>query len=71
MAAHRDKNNYLHMFDRIKALIKYKGFQAVPSELENVLTHYPLAREAAIIGIWSGREAAEVPLAYVVLDDTA
>ncbi|OJJ37954.1 hypothetical protein ASPWEDRAFT_171407 [Aspergillus wentii DTO 134E9] len=62
-----DQNDCLHIYDRIKDLIKYKGFQLAPSELENILILHPLVQEAAVIGIWSENEATEVPRAFVVL----
>lgn len=63
-----DATNYLHIFDRVKDLIKYKGFQVAPSELENIIIRHPLVREAAVVATWSEREATELPLAFVVLD---
>lgn len=47
------------------------SFQVTPSELESKLIHHPLVREAAVIGVWNGDEATEVPRAFVVLRDDA
>ncbi|KAF9887217.1 hypothetical protein FE257_010471 [Aspergillus nanangensis] len=64
-----DDYGYLTVYDRIKELIKYKGFQVAPSELENILIRHPLVREAAVIGIWSEHETTEIPRAFVVLEE--
>lgn len=52
--------------DRLKELIKYKGFQVPPAELEAVLLAHPAVTDAAVIGI-PDEEAGEVPKAFVVL----
>jgi acyl-coenzyme A synthetase/AMP-(fatty) acid ligase len=46
-------------------LIKYKGLQVAPAELEGVLTTHPSVADAAVIG--TQREDTEVPTAYVAL----
>ncbi|PNP51722.1 hypothetical protein THARTR1_07719 [Trichoderma harzianum] len=50
-------------------LIKYKGLQVAPAELEGVLTSHPSVADAAVIG--TDREDTEVPMAYVALVPTA
>jgi len=52
--------------DRLKELIKYKGMQVAPAELEGVLLTHPAIADAAVIGI-PDEEAGEVPKAFVVL----
>jgi acyl-coenzyme A synthetase/AMP-(fatty) acid ligase len=52
--------------DRLKELIKYKGFQVAPAELEALLLTHPAVADAAVIGR-PDEEAGEVPAAYVVL----
>ncbi|MYE75066.1 MAG: 4-coumarate--CoA ligase family protein, partial [Acidimicrobiaceae bacterium] len=52
--------------DRIKELIKYKGFQVPPAELEAVLITHPSVADAAVIGI-PDEEAGELPKAFVTL----
>ncbi|KAL5360466.1 hypothetical protein BJX96DRAFT_184555 [Aspergillus floccosus] len=64
-----DDYGYLTVYDRIKDLIKYKGFQVAPSELENIIIRHPLVREAAVIGVWDDKQATELPRAFVVLRD--
>ncbi|XP_033733817.1 4-coumarate--CoA ligase 1-like isoform X2 [Pecten maximus] len=51
--------------DRLKELIKYKGFQIAPAELEDLLLQHPGIQDAAVIGV-ADEEAGEVPRAYVV-----
>ena len=60
-----DAEGYLFVVDRLKELIKYKGFQVAPAELEAVLLSHPNVADAAVIGKPDG-EAGEVPLAVVV-----
>ncbi|EGF76873.1 hypothetical protein BATDEDRAFT_33779 [Batrachochytrium dendrobatidis JAM81] len=57
-----------HFFivDRLKELIKYKGFQVPPAELEAKLITHPSIADAAVISL-ADKEAGELPLAYVVL----
>nr|MCH9707965.1 4-coumarate--CoA ligase family protein [Actinomycetes bacterium] len=51
--------------DRLKELIKYKGYQVPPAELEAVLLAHPGIADAAVIGVQDG-EGEEVPKAFVV-----
>jgi len=62
----RDKEGYYYIVDRRKELIKYKGFQVPPAELEYVLLTHPDIADAAVIGLESVKEATELPRAYVV-----
>ncbi|HSF30574.1 MAG TPA: hypothetical protein VLK82_08910 [Candidatus Tectomicrobia bacterium] len=64
--AYVDDEGYLFVVDRLKELIKYKGMQVAPAELEGVLLTHPAVGDAAVIGI-PDAEAAEVPKAFVVL----
>ncbi len=61
-----DDDGYLFIVDRIKELIKYKGLQIAPAELEAVLLSCPAVADAAVIGR-PDPEAGEVPKAFVVL----
>ncbi|CAH0599805.1 unnamed protein product [Chrysodeixis includens] len=63
--AYYDDDGYFFIVDRLKELIKYKGFQVPPAEIEAVLLHHEGIKEAAVIGI-DNRAAGEVPLAFVV-----
>ncbi|KAJ7497319.1 hypothetical protein FB451DRAFT_1210974 [Mycena latifolia] len=60
----------LHIVDRKKELIKYKGLQVAPAELEAVLLSHPHILDAAVIGVYDEKECTEVPRAYVVADKT-
>ncbi|KAJ8696219.1 hypothetical protein PTI98_006105 [Pleurotus ostreatus] len=62
----RDKEGYYYIVDRRKELIKYKGFQVPPAELESVLLTHPDIADAAVIGVYDEGEATEYPRAYVV-----
>jgi len=55
----------LFIVDRIKDLIKYRGYQISPGEVENVLISHPAVLEAAIIGIPHATDD-EHPLAFVI-----
>lgn len=60
-----DAGGWLHVVDRVKELIKYKGYQVPPAELEAVLLTHPWVADAAVIGVVD-EEGNEVPKAYVV-----
>jgi 4-coumarate--CoA ligase len=61
-----DGDGYLWIVDRLKELIKFKGFQVAPAELEAVLLTHPAVADAAVIGV-PDIEAGEVPVGFVVL----
>jgi acyl-coenzyme A synthetase/AMP-(fatty) acid ligase len=61
------KTGNFYITDRVKELIKYKGFQVPPAELEGVLSAHPKIADVAVVGIWKEEEQTEVPRAYVVL----
>ncbi|MEU1541467.1 4-coumarate--CoA ligase family protein [Actinacidiphila glaucinigra] len=60
-----DAGGWLHVVDRVKELIKYKGYQVPPAELEAVLLTDPRVADAAVIGVLDG-DGNEIPKAYVV-----
>ncbi|MFK7860556.1 MAG: AMP-binding protein [Granulosicoccus sp.] len=60
-----DKDGYLTIVDRVKELIKYKGFQIAPAELEALIITHPDVADVAVVGI-PDDEAGEVPKAYLV-----
>jgi len=61
-----DRDGYFTIVDRLKELIKYKGFQVPPAELEAVLRGHPAVADAAVVPL-ADRECGEVPKAFVVL----
>src|SRR5699024_5365038 len=63
--AEMDKNGNVFIVDRLKELIKYKGYQVAPAELEAILLDNPDIADAACSSIFD-REGEEVPKAYVV-----
>lgn len=65
-----DEEGQLFVVDRLKELIKYKGRQVAPAELEALLLTHPLIRDAAVVPI-ADEEAGEVPKAFVVLNDSS
>ncbi|KAI0090784.1 hypothetical protein BDY19DRAFT_887434 [Irpex rosettiformis] len=62
----RDSEGFYSIVDRRKELIKYKGFQVPPAELESLLLQHPDIADCAVIGVNSEEEATELPRAYVV-----
>lgn len=55
-----------YITDRVKELIKYKGFQVAPAELEGKLMDHPDILDVAVIGVEDREQHTEVPRAYVV-----
>jgi acyl-CoA synthetase (AMP-forming)/AMP-acid ligase II len=60
-----DENGIVSIVDRVKELIKYKGYQVPPAELEALLLTHPSIADAAVIGVHDA-EGEEVPKAFVV-----
>ncbi|KAJ8913435.1 hypothetical protein NQ315_017179 [Exocentrus adspersus] len=60
-----NEDGFLFITDRLKELIKVKGFQVAPAELEEIIRDFPDVVDAAVIGIPHGSHG-EVPRAYVV-----
>ncbi|MDQ5846106.1 MAG: AMP-binding protein, partial [Acidobacteriota bacterium] len=65
-----DEDGHFYIVDRAKELIKYKGFQVPPAELEALLLTHPNVADAAVIPL-PDDEAGEIPKAYVVLKGEA
>ena len=59
-----DEHGHLSIVDRMKELIKFKGFQVAPAELEALLITHPKVTDVAVIGI-PDDEAGELPKAFV------
>lgn len=55
--------------DRVKELIKYKGYQVAPAELEALLLTHPKLVDAGVVGVYDEAEVTELPRAYVVAAD--
>ena len=65
-----DEAGHFFIVDRAKELIKYKGFQVPPAELEALLLTHPAVADAAVIPCQDD-EAGEIPKAFVVLRGNA
>jgi acyl-CoA synthetase (AMP-forming)/AMP-acid ligase II len=61
-----DADGYFFIVDRTKELIKYKGLQVAPAELEALLLTHPAVLDAAVVRS-PDEEAGEIPKAFVVL----
>lgn len=60
-----DEDGWLFVVDRVKELIKYKGYQVAPAELEALLLGHDAVADAAVIGVYDP-DGNEIPKAYVV-----
>jgi acyl-CoA synthetase (AMP-forming)/AMP-acid ligase II len=74
IALRRRDNGLWYIVDRKKELIKVRGFQVAPAELEGVLMTHPDIADAAVIGVpaggpgaSAGEQGSELPRAYIVL----
>jgi acyl-CoA synthetase (AMP-forming)/AMP-acid ligase II len=60
-----DGDGHFYIVDRLKELIKYKGMQVAPAELEALLLTHPAVADAAVVPL-ADEEAGELPKAFVV-----
>ncbi|MET9952963.1 4-coumarate--CoA ligase family protein [Streptomyces sp. NPDC006339] len=65
-----DEDGWLFVVDRVKELIKYKGFQVAPAELEALLLTHDGVADAAVIGVRDA-DGTEIPKAFVVRQPAA
>lgn len=65
-----DKDGIVSVVGRTKELIKYKGFQVSPNELEAHLNSHPHVVEAGVGAVWDETQLTELPTAYVILEST-
>lgn len=63
-----DEDKQFFIVDRIKELIKWKGYQVPPAEIEALLLTHRMIKDAAVIGI-PDEATGELPLAFVVKAD--
>jgi 4-coumarate--CoA ligase len=59
------EGGYFTIVDRVKELIKYKGYQIAPAELEALLLSHPTVMDAAVIGVLD-EDKQEIPKAFIV-----
>lgn len=60
-----DNDDQIYIVDRMKELIKVKGYQVPPAELEALLLEHPNVKDVGVIGV-PHEEKGEVPKAYIV-----
>jgi long-chain acyl-CoA synthetase len=66
--AYIDEEEYEHLLDRIKEMIKYKGWSIAPAELEDLLFKNPHVFDAAVIGKPSTElDVGQIPKAFIIL----
>jgi long-chain acyl-CoA synthetase len=70
--AYIDEDEYEHLADRIKEMIKYKGWSIAPAELEDLLYKNPHVFDAAVIGKPSKElDVGEIPKAFIMLKENS
>jgi len=67
--AHYDEDGFFYITDRLKELIKVRGYQVAPAELEALLLTHENISDAAVIQV-PDEAAGELPRAYVVRKET-
>ena len=67
--AHYDEDGFIYITDRVKELIKVRGYQVAPAELEALLLTHDHVADVAVIQI-PDEHSGELPRAYIVLKDT-
>ncbi|XP_062073420.1 4-coumarate--CoA ligase-like 6 [Humulus lupulus] len=60
-----DQDGFFHIIDRLKEIIKYKGYQIAPADLEAVLISHPEILDVAVAAA-KDEECGEIPVAFVV-----
>ncbi|GJN36791.1 hypothetical protein PR202_gb25687 [Eleusine coracana subsp. coracana] len=60
-----DDDDEIFIVDRLKEIIKYRGFQVAPAELEALLITHPSIADAAVVGKQMEPEIGEIPVAFV------
>ena len=68
--AYYDEDDYFYITDRIKELIKVRGFQVAPAELEELLLTNEHVQDVAVVQV-PDSDSGELPRAYVVLKPSA
>ncbi|KAL8960880.1 MAG: hypothetical protein Q9183_005391, partial [Haloplaca sp. 2 TL-2023] len=60
---YQDSDGNFYITDRVKELIKWKGFQVPPAELEGLLASHPMVDDVAVVGVYDSEQATEIPRA--------
>jgi acyl-coenzyme A synthetase/AMP-(fatty) acid ligase len=61
-----DADGCVYIVDRLKELIKYKGYQVAPAELEALLLTHPSIADVGVVGVTATESGEEIPKAFVV-----
>lgn len=64
-----DSEGRLHIIDRLKNIINYRGYQVSPSELEHALLSLGYVHDAVVVGVVRDVDSEEVPIAFAVVSD--
>jgi len=64
--ARMDEEGYVYILDRKKEMIKYRGYQIAPAELEGILMEHPAVQDCAVVGM-PDQASGEIPKAFIVL----
>ncbi|KAM0753976.1 acetyl-CoA synthetase-like protein [Meredithblackwellia eburnea MCA 4105] len=64
----RNEGGYYWIVDRLKELVKVRGFQVAPAELEGVLLSHPKVLDCAVHATYDDEKATEFPRAFIVVD---
>ena len=62
----RDEQDFYYVVDRVKEMIKYKGFAVAPAQVEALLLEHPAVRDCGVVGC-PDSAAGEIPVAFVAL----
>lgn len=62
----QDKHGNMYITDRVKELIKYKGYQVAPAELEGVLLEHEWVEDCCVVGVFDKERETEVPVGFLV-----
>ena len=68
--AQYDEDGFIYITDRMKELIKVRGFQVAPAELEELLLGHEHVQDSAVVSI-PDEQSGELPRAYIVLKPNA
>ncbi len=66
--ARMDDEGYVFILERKKEMIKYRGYQIAPAELEAILMEHPAVKDCAVVGI-PEENLGEIPKAFIVKKD--
>ncbi|KAF7917555.1 hypothetical protein BELL_0532g00090 [Botrytis elliptica] len=62
----QDAHGNMYITDRVKELIKYKGYQVAPAELEGVLVEHEWVEDCCVVGAFDKERETEVPVGFLV-----